>query len=138
MRQPEDVRQQFTRQWIDKAERDYAAGSHLLPAGGVYFEAVAFHAQQAAEKYLKALLVWHQIEFPKTHDINLLLTLLSDLQSGLPTELAEAGNLTSYAVEYRYPGDYPEVTRKDAQEALEIAAKVRQAVLQALSKEVVP
>ncbi len=53
MRQPEDDRQQFTRQWIEKAERDYAAGSPLLPAGEVYSEAVAFHAPRAAEKYLK-------------------------------------------------------------------------------------
>ena len=65
MKPPEQIRQDLTRQWVEKAEKDYDTSGHLLSAAGAYFEAAAFHAQQAAEKYLKALLVWHQIEFPK-------------------------------------------------------------------------
>jgi HEPN domain-containing protein len=109
MKQPEDIKQEFTRQWLEKAERDYKTSGHLLSVEGMYLEAVAFHAQQAAEKYLKALLVWNQAEFPKTHDINLLFTLLSNIEPGLAAILAEAAILTAYAVEYRYPGDYPDV-----------------------------
>ncbi len=132
MKQPEDIKREFTRQWIEKAERDYHTSNHLLSAETMYLEAVAFHAQQAAEKYLKALLVWHQTEFPKTHDIHLLVKLLSNLQPGLSVTLAEAAILTPYGVEYRYPGDYPEVTREDAEKAFEIASRVREAVLQTL------
>ncbi len=134
MKQPDDIKQEFTRQWLEKAQRDYNTSGHLLSAEGVYLEAVAFHAQQAAEKYLKALLVWNQTEFPKTHDINFLFTLLSDSEPGLAAILAEAAILTTYAVEYRYPGDYPDITPKDAEKAFEIAGRVRQAVLQRLPK----
>jgi len=95
MKQPEDIKQEFTRQWLEKAERDYKTSGHLLSVEGMYLEAVAFHAQQAAEKYLKALLVWHQAEFPKTHDINLLFTLLSNIEPGLAAILAEAAILTA-------------------------------------------
>jgi HEPN domain-containing protein len=65
MKQPEDIKREFTRQWIEKAERDYNTSNHLLSEEGMYLEAAAFHAQQAAEKYFKALLVWSQIEFPR-------------------------------------------------------------------------
>jgi HEPN domain-containing protein len=64
------------------------------------------------------------------------LTLLSNSEPGLTAILAEAAILTTYAVEYRYPGDYPDITRKDAEEALEIAGRVRQAVLQRLPKDI--
>lgn len=50
MKQPEDIKQEFTRQWLEKAERDYKTSGHLLSVEGMYLEAVAFHAQQAAEK----------------------------------------------------------------------------------------
>ena len=102
MKQPEEVKREFTRQWLEKAEGDYKTSGHLLPAGKEHLEAVTFHSQQASEKYLKALLVWHQIEFPKTHDLDLLLTLVSSREPELATSLADAGILTPYGVEYRY------------------------------------
>jgi HEPN domain-containing protein len=55
MKQPEDIREEFTRQWLEKAEQDYNTSGHLVSAEGMYLEAAAFHARQAAEKYLKAL-----------------------------------------------------------------------------------
>lgn len=87
--------------------------------------AAAFHAQQAAEKYLKALLVWHQIEFKKIHDIAALLRLASRANPDIADLLKDAENLTPYGVEYRYPGDYPHVTVDHVQEALRIASQVR-------------
>jgi HEPN domain-containing protein len=114
MKQPEEVKREFTRQWLEKAEGDYKTSGHLLPAGKEHLEAVTFHSQQASEKYLKALLVWHQIEFPKTHDLDLLLTLVSSREPELATSLADAGILTPYGVEYRYPGEYPDVTMDEA------------------------
>lgn len=79
-------------------------------------------AQQAAEKALKALLVFLQIEFPKTHDLDLLRTLLpSDLKNDAVSDLAE---LTQWAVEARYPGDWPEAAVSDAQRAVATAQSV--------------
>jgi HEPN domain-containing protein len=136
MKQPEEIKREFTRQWIEKAESDYGTSNHLFSEKSIYLEAVTFHAQQAAEKYFKALLVWHQTEFPKTHDMHLLLELLSSLQPGLSQSLADVVTLTPYGVEYRYPGDYPEVTWKDAEKALEIAGRVREAILQILPGDI--
>lgn len=125
MKPPEEVKLEFTREWVRKAEGDFKAAGHLLKGGEDYLFGTAFHAQQAAEKYLKAFLVWHQIEFPKTHDIGKLIALAAEVVPDLPTTLEEAKTLTPFGVDFRYPGDYPEVTSKDAETALAIASRIR-------------
>jgi len=90
-----------------------------------YAAATAFHARQAVEKYLKAFLTWHQIEFPKTHDIKLLLKLASACDPSVTEVLPDAADLTAYAVEYRYPGEHPPATVDDAASAVEVADRVR-------------
>ena len=76
MRTPEQVKWDFVQQWVGKAHKDLRAAKVLLDGELEDFDAVGFHAQQAAEKLTKAVLVRHQIEFPKTHDIALLRRLL--------------------------------------------------------------
>jgi HEPN domain-containing protein len=76
MKPPEEVLRGLVEQWISKAELDYEAGSRLVNQAGPLREIVAFHCQQAVEKYLKAFLVRHQVEFPKTHNLEQLLDLL--------------------------------------------------------------
>ena len=76
MRPPEEVRRDLVRQWLGRAEEDLGVAEHLLKGGAPYLASVAFHAQQAAEKFLKARLVHHQVPFPKTHDLARLLDLL--------------------------------------------------------------
>lgn len=122
----------FCRQWIEKADGDLNACRRLLAGGPEYAEGVAFHAQQAAEKSLKAVLVWHQVEFPKTHDIARLLELLGTCEPDLAAALADASHLTPYGVEYRYPGDYPEVSSEDAERSVETALAVRAEVVKRL------
>ena len=65
MKPPEEVKREFVRQWLRKGLADLAAARHLLSGGADLLYGAAFHAQQAAEKFLKAALVWHQVEFPQ-------------------------------------------------------------------------
>ena len=65
MRPPEEVRRELVRQWLGKAEGDFAVAEHPLAEGTGFLAAAGFHWQQAAEKFLKALLVRHQVDFPK-------------------------------------------------------------------------
>lgn len=109
MRPPEDVARELAREWLVKADVDLSAARALLGTGA-HADAAAFHAQQAAEKALKAFLVWHQVEFPKTHDIKRLLVLCRPVDVDLARALADAVVLTPFGVEYRYPGDYPPVS----------------------------
>ena len=128
MKPPDVVKEEFTREWIRKAESDFKTAEHLLKSSSDLAEGTAFHSQQSAEKYLKAFLVWHQIEFQKTHDINALLRLAGKVDDKLSEILRDAVVLTPYGVDYRYPGDYPEVTRTDAERAFQLAERVRSEV----------
>ena len=125
MKPPDVVKEEFTREWVRKAEIDFKTADHLFQSGPNFAEGAAFHSQQAAEKYLKAFLVWHQIEFPKTHDIEALLKLAGRTDDKIPEILGEAAMLTPYGVDYRYPGEYPEVSRSDAERAFRLADRVR-------------
>jgi HEPN domain-containing protein len=125
MKPPEVIKTEFTREWIRKAESDFKTAAHLSESSPDLAEGTAFHSQQAAEKYLKAFLVWHQIEFPKTHDIEALLKLAGKTDDKIPEILREAVILTPYGVDYRYPGEYPEVSRSDAERAFRLADHVR-------------
>jgi HEPN domain-containing protein len=87
-------------------------------------EILAFHAQQAVEKALKALLVQHQIEFPYTHAIGPLLNLCRAAGFEGTEALGDTAILTRYAVATRYPGEEDPVSRQEAQEAADLATQV--------------
>lgn len=128
MKPPDQVKRKLVEQWFNKAEEDYQLVEYLISSEGAYHAAICFHAQQAAEKYLKAVLVRDQTEFPKTHDIEQLLDLINTTQSSPASSLREATLLSIYGVEVRYPGDFPAVTPEDAKKAMKLAAMVREAV----------
>jgi HEPN domain-containing protein len=91
-------------EWLRHAESDltYAKLGEVQQA--ILRNQVAFHAEQAAEKAFKAVLVHAAVEFPRTHDLQSLLLLLRN--SGISTgpEIEQASALTRFAVEARYPG----------------------------------
>ena len=77
MRLQDEVKLELVKQWLAKAEEDFAVAEYLLGAKTGFWGTIGFHAQQAAEKFFKAFLVEHQIEFPKTHDLMQLLELIA-------------------------------------------------------------
>ena len=91
--------------WMARARSDLALAR--LPASDVILlEDLCFHAQQAAEKSIKAILISHGIPFPKTHSIERLIDLLpTDIPR--PADLEESSRLTVYATVLRYPGLSP-------------------------------
>ncbi len=109
--------------WIERAEEDLILARWSvrrrppLPYGG------AFHAQQCAEKYLKAVLVAKGQAFPKTHD----LAALSDLclKNGIliPVDQDALERLAGYSIQVRYPGESPDLA--EVREALDTALAVR-------------
>ncbi|MBL7201085.1 MAG: HEPN domain-containing protein [Anaerolineae bacterium] len=135
MRKREEVIRDFVQQWLEKAEGDLAAAEILAQAEIPDHFPCAFHCQQAAEKFLKATLVYHQIEFRKTHDLARLLELASQADPGLQVELAACNWLTPFGIEFRYPGEYPAVDHSTAQEALAEAKRVKRTILERLAPD---
>lgn len=127
---PDDqIVRRLVEQWVEKARQDLLAARALLGEDPPLLYPSCFHAQQSAEKYLKALLTWRQVEFPKTHSIRELLNLAEGSDPELAHSLRGAAALTVYGVEARYPGDLPEPNRDQTETALYLAERVRERVL---------
>jgi HEPN domain-containing protein len=130
---PESVR--VVREWVGKAEEDFRNAEYTLTMKEhCPFSTVLFHAQQTAEKYLKALLALHAIEFPKSHDLGELAALLAP-EIRLPLTPREEETLTQYATSSRYPGFPGTPTRGEAEEAVACAGKLRAAARALLPAE---
>ena len=108
--------------WLHYALSDLELASIIKP-DEVLFEGLCFHAQQAVEKALKAVLIAKDIAPPKTHNIRILLDLLSQVIVA-PQEIEDSAGLTDYAVTSRYPGDFEPVSEEEYKEALKLAKMV--------------
>ena len=120
-------------EWLTFASADLRAARLLFADAEVPGRIACFHAQQAAEKTLKAVLVAESTPFRKTHDIVVLVGLAP---VSLSADLAGVDLLLlqPWAVDGRYPGDLPDATRDEAAEAVTIAAAVVTAVDRWLNK----
>ncbi len=134
MRTREQVIWDFVQEWLRKADNDLRAARFLLEKDFEDYEASAFHAQQCAEKAIKAYLVRHQVEFPKTHDIRRLRKLVASIDRSFAEVLKEADLLTPYAVEFRYPGDLEPLDQDTSLDVINVAQKVNDMVREELAE----
>jgi HEPN domain-containing protein len=123
-------------EWVVKAENDLTNAAHTLRlAASCPTDTVCFHAQQCVEKYLKAILVVEGIDFPKTHDLEAMITLIPPkMRPGLSSE--EQARLTDYATGARYPG-WEKISLAAARLAVAVARRVRRDVRRRLPRKAV-
>jgi HEPN domain-containing protein len=122
----------LTQEWIDKAEGDFHTASREARARKApNYDAVCFHCQQCAEKYLKAYLQEQGQRFPRVHDLIELLELCLPYDGTFESQRNLLKDLTKYAVELRYPGEL--ATKDDAWAALQALKAVRAFVRQKLA-----
>jgi len=116
-----------TTEWVQKAEGDMnTAQREFAVQEEPNHDAVCFHAQQCAEKYLKARLVEAGLPVTRTHDLEILLNQLLPLEPELVDLLQSVRILSAMAVEVRYPGIAAD--EDDAAEALRSSEKIRNAI----------
>ena len=120
-----------TREWVGKAEEDFLAATDLARRRKrPLLSSVCFHAQQGAEKYLKARIAEAGLPIRKTHDLEMLLDLLIPLEPGWVSLRTALQDLTDYAVDVRYPGHA--ATKSEARRAVADCKLVRREVRRAL------
>jgi HEPN domain-containing protein len=105
-----DLAEQLLRRAVD----DEAAARAMLPLEPITDAIVGFHAQQAVEKSLKAVLAARNVDFPFIHDIEGLADLCEKAGARLPDELNGVNRLTPYAAGLRYDDDQPSIVARDA------------------------
>lgn len=114
-------------EWVAKAEADWSTAQREARARqNPNFDAVCFHCQQCAEKYLKAILVNAGVAHPRIHDLERLLDLVEPLAPLLAPFRPTLGDLSDYAVEYRYPGE--SANREEAKKSIRDTRDVRKAI----------
>ena len=121
------------RQWLVYADEDLRLARHALTMAIAPppYRLIAYHAQQCAEKCLKAYLVLCKVDFPYTHNVAHLLDLCA-AQDAWAETLRDAEELSPFAIAARYPGEDEEVTQAEALRAIETADRVRATVHEAI------
>jgi HEPN domain-containing protein len=111
------------REWLNRAHSNLALAKYE-PGTEVYFEDLSYNAQQAAEKAIKAVFVYHKIPYPYVHDLAALVTIL--LKNGIivPDTVKESAKLTRFAVATRYPQTLSPVSEQEYRRAMIIAENV--------------
>lgn len=102
---------EYIKNWLFRANEDLAVINSLVNSGAEnYTSSICFHAQQASEKFLKAYLAYHDIDFPRTHDVDFLLLECQKIDK--EAFHIDFGSLTDFGVSIRYPDDFfiPDVT----------------------------
>ncbi|MGB4598723.1 MAG: HEPN domain-containing protein [Trichlorobacter sp.] len=121
-----------TGEWTTKAEADLAtAQREAVVDESPNYDAVCFHAQQCAEKYLKAVMIEAGMRVPRIHDLEALANFLIETYPSLGRIVPHARILSAMAVEVRYPG--MSADEDDAAESLRSVVVIREAVLIILS-----
>jgi len=120
--------------WIAKAENDLLNIRNNIAAEHIPWDTVCFHAQQAAEKFLKALLIYHG-KFPlRTHDLVALLDECAQIYPSLADLKSDCDRLTVFAIASRYPMPFGEPSESDGRAMVAVAEKIRATILELLSR----
>lgn len=125
---PNDKILVVAREWTSKGDNDLKNAAHTMKLGkDCPTDTVCFHAQQCVEKYLKAFLVALEKPFPRTHDVESLISLMpKDVRLGLTVE--EQRRLTEYATVLRYPGPYEAIPLTEAKQAVKLAQRIQRKI----------
>jgi HEPN domain-containing protein len=119
----------IVKQWIEKGDHDLGTAQVTFLYIPRFRDTIAFHCQQAAEKYLKGYLMFLDIPFQRKHSLNYLLGLIST-KIEIDDEIYDnASILEDFAVEIRYPDTSIELSDEDIQQAFEISKFIRKYVL---------
>lgn len=124
-----NAKSDLVKNWLIKAKHDLSAAKLL---GHQHGDVAIYHCQQAAEKNIKAFLVFHNQSFPKTHDIRLLVQLTIVIEPTFEAYQDIADTLTPYATLFRYPSELMDPLPEELEVAIENADLVFNFVSQLL------
>jgi len=116
-------KKEYIKSWLYRAKEDLAALNKLAESEmEFYTSTICFHAQQAVEKYLKAFLAYHDVDFPKTHDVDFLIDKCQRIDD--QNFNIDLKSLTEFGVSIRYPDDFFIPGIKETKDYIEIANNV--------------
>lgn len=121
--------------WLAKARNDLLTIENNVVASRVPWDTVCFHAQQAAEKTLKAFLIFNGRAAARTHDLVVLLSACAEIDPKLGGLERECQELNSYGVSARYPDDLFEPGEKEGSAMVAATHRLQTEILSRLPAE---
>ena len=113
------------KEWIDKADHDLGSAKLIYLHIPDYFDTIAFHCQQATEKYLKSILEYYGIEFQRSHNLVYLLDLLAQKIDITEDIYDKAILLNGFSVQIRYPDNTIYLTKEELEISINISEEFR-------------
>ncbi len=120
-----NVNDDHIKEWINKADHDLGSAKLIFLHIPDYFDTIAFHCQQAVEKYIKAILVYYEIDFQRSHNLIYLLDLLTKKLEISEERYDKAILLNGFSVQIRYPDRTIYLSNEELATAIEIAQDFR-------------
>lgn len=124
-----------TKEWIEKADHDLGSAKVIYLHLPDYFDTIAFHCQQAVEKYIKAVLFFNKIEFQRSHDLIYLLELLSGKIKIDEDWYKIAVSLNNFSVQIRYPNTIIKLSKEEIESSIQIAEDFRKFAIELTENE---
>ncbi|MBM3245027.1 MAG: HEPN domain-containing protein [Candidatus Omnitrophica bacterium] len=122
-------------EWLNKANEDFDFADANLREESAFYAQICFHFHQAAEKYFKAFIVAHDLEFEKIHNLISLLKICCKKEPALSPLLSACEFLNTSYIDTRYPVYWPtNYTEEKALEAREAAKKIGETIKESLKK----
>lgn len=117
----------YIENWLFKAREDISVMKRLSDSGiEFYTSTICFHAQQAVEKYLKTFLIYHDVDFPRTHDVDFLIDECRKIDD--ENFNVDLKSLTEFGVSVRYPDDFFIPGVNETKEYIDIANGISEIV----------
>jgi len=112
-------------EWLAKADEDFEFAVSVIEDSKFYAQ-ICFHFHQAAEKYLKSLIIAWNFEFKKIHDLPVLLKPCISKDNSLNILLDDCNFLNRFYIDTRYPVHWPaNYTRSEALKSKMSAEHIR-------------
>lgn len=119
----------YVKSWFMRSDEDLALIEVLLKEESFFPNPICFHAEQAAEKYLKGFLAHREMHVRKVHDLEILVEDCKKVDQSFEEILDDARFLNQFYVESRYPDGYVAFSSEDAKEAYSAAKKIKEFVV---------
>ena len=122
-------KRELLNEWFKYGDRDLHSAEIIFSQAPEYFDMIGFHCQQAVEKYLKGYLTFLEIDFPKTHNLPLLMDLINEVSEFPEPYYKKAADLSSFAVETRYPFSKPVFSEIDQSNRILIVKEFKEEII---------
>lgn len=129
---------EYIENWLKKAENDLKIVKHELELSEeeTVKDGACFHCQQAVEKYLKAFLIFHKVDFPRTHNIEYLLEQAAKID--VDFDDIDVDELSDFGVDIRYPDSFYVPQMDEVNFYYELALKIKDLVLKKIGQAILP